>query len=83
MTEITLQLPDETPLAMRVSAEQVGNVLRMAAAVKLFELQRLSSGAAAALAGIPRVAFLAKLADYGVNTFDLTEEDLAKETPLA
>jgi predicted HTH domain antitoxin len=46
-------------------------------------MRRLSSGAAAALAGIPRVAFLSKLADYGVDTFDMTEEELAKETRLA
>jgi hypothetical protein len=41
----------------------------MAAAVKLFELGQLSSGAAAGLAGIPRVVFLSRLADYGVDTF--------------
>ncbi len=46
----------------------------MAAAVKLFELGQLSSGAAANLAGVPRVVFLAKLADYGVDTFTLTED---------
>lgn len=83
MTEITLQLPDETPLTMRMPPEQIGDALRIAAAMKLFEMRRLSSGAAAALAGIPRVAFLSKLAEYGVDTFDLTEEELAKETPLA
>ena len=56
---------------------------RMAAAVKLYELGKLSSGAAAVLAGIPRIAFMAKLADYGVDSFDLTDEQLAKETRLA
>ncbi|HRW83174.1 MAG TPA: UPF0175 family protein [Methanothrix sp.] len=41
---------------------------------------RLSSGAAAMLAGIPRTPFLSKLADYGIDTFDLTEEELKRET---
>jgi predicted HTH domain antitoxin len=61
---------------MHVSPSEVERELRMAAAVKLYELGRLSSGAAARLAGVPRVAFLAKLADYGVDTFRLTEDEL-------
>jgi predicted HTH domain antitoxin len=55
----------------------------MAAAVKLYELGRLSSGAAARLAGVPRVLFLSRLADFGVDTFRLTEEDLQREARLA
>jgi len=38
--------------------------LRLAAAVKLFELGKLSSGAAARLAVIPRTLFLTRLANY-------------------
>ena len=43
----------------------------------------MSSGAAARLAGMPKVAFLAKLADYGVDTFRLTEDDFNAESELA
>jgi predicted HTH domain antitoxin len=46
---------------------------------RTFELGRLSSGAAANLAGIPRTVFLTKLADYGVDTFRLTEAELAED----
>jgi hypothetical protein len=35
------------------------------------------------LAGLPRVVFLARLADYGVVTFNLTAEELQHETRLA
>jgi hypothetical protein len=35
------------------------------------------------LAGIPRTLFLASLANYGVDTFRLTEEDLKAEAVLA
>ncbi len=55
----------------------------MAAAIKLFEMGQLSSGAAARLAGVPRTVFLFRLADYGVDTFNLTAEDLNRETRLA
>jgi predicted HTH domain antitoxin len=83
MSEITLSIPDETLLALKVNREQMGTELRLAAAVKLYELGRISSGAAATLAGVPRTVFLTKLADYGVDTFRLTDEELRQETRLA
>jgi predicted HTH domain antitoxin len=83
MSRIPMDVPDESLLALKLSEDQAEEALRMAAAVKLFELSRLSSGAAARLAGVPRVVFLSRLADYGVDTFRMTAEDFQKETRLA
>lgn len=76
MREIKLTVPEETPLALRGSAKAAGEEVRLAAAVRLFEIGRLSSGAAAALAGPPSTLFLPRLADFGVPTFTLAQEEL-------
>ena len=83
MSTITLSMPEESLLALKVTPSQMAEEIRLAAAVKLYELGRLSSGAAAQLAGVPRTVFLAKLADYGVDSFRLTEADLQREARLA
>jgi len=82
MSTITWDIPRETLLALKGSTDEVGVILRMASAVKLYEIGKLSSGAAAQLAGVPRTVFLSRLADYGVDTFQLSEEELQRQTRL-
>ena len=83
MCRIVLDVPEESLRALKLTPEALGEELRLAAAMKLYELGRLSSGAAAQLAGVPKPVFLTKLADYGIDTFTLTREELERETRLA
>ena len=82
MSEITMSVPDEALSALQMTPEQFGAELRLAGTVKLHEMGRLSSGAAARVAGIPRTVFLTKLADFGVDTFRMSEEDFRQETRI-
>ena len=82
MSQIVLEVSNESLMALRGRPEAAGARLLLAAAVKLYELGELSSGAAAALAGLPRVVFLARLADYGVDTFRLTASEMLRQTRL-
>jgi hypothetical protein len=79
MTTLTMLLPDETSLALKVPSVALGDEIRMAAAMKLFELGRLSSGAAAALAGISKPVFLSKLGGYGIPAFVSGEQELVED----
>jgi hypothetical protein len=78
--KVTFDLSDSAIKALdaKTSDDAVAN-LRLAAAMKLHELGRLSSGAAAELAGFGRVEFLDRLAEFGVNAFQETPEELARE----
>lgn len=82
MSEITISIPEDSISALHVPVDRAGDELRMLAAAKLFELKRLSSGAAARLAGVPRTVFLQRLGDYGIPVLDLTKEELRQETRL-
>ena len=80
---LTIDYSDEVLLALGCSPEQFSEEAKLLVAVKLYELGRLSSGAAAKLADIPKPLFLIKLADYGVDVFHLIEEDLQQDLASA
>ena len=61
---------------MQTSRTKFEQEARMAMAVKLFELGRLSSGLAAQLAGVDRLTFLLTLHEYGVAMIDLDDDEL-------
>jgi predicted HTH domain antitoxin len=80
---VRMNIPDETLLALKLSADAAEHEVLLVAAVKLYELGRLSSGAAAQLAGLPKPVFMTKLADYGVPVFKLTDAEIARDAQNA
>lgn len=79
MAQLTMTIPDESVKNLAPTPDEASARLRMLAAVKLFEMKELSSGAAARLAGIPRLVFLERLKDFGVATFQQSEQELLEE----
>lgn len=77
--QMTIEYPKLLPDALQQTRVDFEQEAKMAMAVKLFEMKRLSSGVAAKLAGMDRVAFLLSLHRYGVAMIDLDEEDLLSD----
>ncbi len=79
MKTVKLDLPDTVLEALKESPEGLSRVIRMAAAVRLYETGKLSSGRAAELAGIPRIAFFQELGHQGVPLFNPSVEEFQDE----
>jgi predicted HTH domain antitoxin len=79
MSKIQLDIPDEVLVSLKETPQTLGRELCIAAAVKLYELGKLSSGRAAQLAGMSRVEFLSILGHYQVSPFQLTAEQLERD----
>lgn len=76
--QLVVNVPEKVILAEKSDESSFARELLMLAAVKLFELGRLSSGRAAELAGIPRVEFLLSLSRYKVFPLEAELNDLEK-----
>ena len=84
MIQITFNLEESALSSLRQDPATFTRELRIAAAVKWYELHRISQGRAAEIAGLSRAEFIDALGGYGVSPFQETIADLSEaldETP--
>lgn len=79
MASLTIDYPPEVEFALDEEPRVFEREARELLAVKLYETGRLSSGLAAKLAGLPRVAFLFVLSRYGLSAFGETPDELERD----
>lgn len=76
--QVVFDLPEGAFSAFRVEPAEFVQEMRLAAAVKWFEIGRLSQSKAAEVAGLSRYAFIHELARFGVSPVQETVEELAE-----
>ena len=77
---LTIEYDERILSGLGLSPEGFSRKAALLLAAKLYEMGRLSSGQAAELCGMPRVAFLYALPGVGVKVSNLTAEDADEET---
>ena len=83
MKQLVVEYPEDLPGLLKLTEAQFATEVRFLAAAKLFEMGKLSSGKAAAMAGLGRVEFLYKLGAYGFHAINLDDEQIAAELTAA
>ena len=76
---IHIEYPSTLPDALHQTPAEFEREARLAMAVKLFEMKRLSSGQAALLVGVDRTTFLMRLSENAAAMVDMPAEELADD----
>ena len=77
--ELKMKYPSGFELAVHMTKVELEYHIRLMAALKMFELGKISSGRAAELAGMTRVEFLETCGKYDVSIFNYPPEDLEQQ----
>lgn len=79
MVSMTIDMPDGALAAMRKDSAGFAREMRLAAAVKWYELRHVSQGRAAEIAGLSRAEFVAELGRFGVSPFQASADEILEE----
>jgi len=79
METISFQVSQDLLAALKIGSNQLGENMRLLAAIAYFQDKKLSLGKAAELAGVNRIEFMDILAKKGIVIFDYDESELDTE----
>ena len=77
--ELKIKYPKGLEFAIHMTKDEMEQHIRLMAALKMFELGKISSGKAAELAGMSRVEFLETCGKYRVSVFNFPEDESIEE----
>jgi predicted HTH domain antitoxin len=79
METLTVEIPETIRQALQRTPAEMARDMRLYTALMLFRAGKLSSGAAAELAGVPRVLFFDLCAEHQIPVSQITPADLERE----
>jgi predicted HTH domain antitoxin len=79
MRTVPIQLPETVFSGIRRNPEEFVREMRIAAAIKWYELGEISQAKAAEIAGLSRAEFINALSRYKVDFMQYTAQELAEE----
>ncbi len=77
--ELTIRYPEGLERAVHLTKAEMEEHIRLMAALKMFELGKLSSGKAAELAGMSRIEFFEACGRYHVSIFNYPDDEIEAE----
>jgi len=77
--QVSIELPENAFSVLRMNPDSFVKEMRLAAAVKWYEMGTVSQSKGAEIAGVSRREFLDGLARFKVSPFQVTPEQLAEE----
>jgi predicted HTH domain antitoxin len=77
--ELKIKYPSGFEHAVHMTKEEIEYHIRLMAALKMFELGKISSGKAAELAGMSRAEFFEACSRYRVSPFNYLDEEAEEE----
>ena len=83
MNTLTIPYPQDLLLSLKKRPAEFEAEARLLLAVKLYELDQISTGMAARLAGMSRVAFILALERFGLSPIGLEPGELAEDVSHA
>ena len=76
MGQVTIPYPAGLEESVQTTPGEIEQQIRLMAALKMFELGKLSSAKAAELAGLSRIGFIEACARYKVSVFNYSAGEL-------